>query len=144
MKYNSYGNYDPFPSVRVAGWDGCCVSGWEAIRAEIRRRAGQGRHTVCCELYPGVCGDTVLRELLPLAPEKVIDTGSLLLSPAELIPVEKAEGRILADAGVQCPPAVPIRIAGERIDAAAIACFQYYGIRTCRVLRSRQEERHAP
>ena len=80
----------------------------------------------------------------PGSPERALSIREAMLSPAELIPVEKAEGRILADAGVQCPPAVPIRIAGERIDAAAIACFQYYGIRTCRVLRSRQEERHAP
>ena len=90
MKYNNYGNYDPFPAVKVTGWDGCCVSGWEAIRAEIRKRAGTGRHTLCCELYPGVCPDTVLRELLPLAPEKVIDTRDLLLSPAELM--EKVYG----------------------------------------------------
>ena len=52
----------------------------------------------------------------------------------EEIPVEKAAGRILADAHVGCPPCIPIIAAGERIDQAAMACFCYYGVESCSVV----------
>ena len=58
-----------------------------------------------------------------------------LLSPADLIPIEEAEGRVLAAFGVACPPAVPIVVPGEQIDRNAIDAFRYYGIKTCRVIR---------
>lgn len=57
-----------------------------------------------------------------------------MLSPAEIIPVSQSNGRILAAATVGCPPAVPILICGEEIDAHAIRCFEYYGIDTCPVV----------
>ena len=60
--------------------------------------------------------------------ERVMSIREAALSPAEIIPVEKSEGRILASASVGCPPAVPIVICGERIDRHAIECFRYYGI----------------
>ena len=75
----------------------------------------------------------------PGRPERVLRIREAMLAPAETVSIEAAEGRILADAGVHCPPAVPIRIAGERIDAAATDCFRYYGIRTCRVVRREKE-----
>lgn len=52
---------------------------------------------------------------------------------SESIPIEEAEGRILADPSVGCPPAVPILVCGEQIDRSAIAAFQYYGVTHCRV-----------
>lgn len=55
------------------------------------------------------------------------------LCPAETLPVADCLGRTLAAPSVGCPPAVPIVICGERIDRAAIACFQYYSIETCAV-----------
>jgi arginine/lysine/ornithine decarboxylase len=55
------------------------------------------------------------------------------LSPSELIPVENCVGRILAEASVGCPPAVPILVSGEIIDHTAVKAFQYYGITHCRV-----------
>ena len=57
------------------------------------------------------------------------------LSPCETLPVEKCLGRILAAATVGCPPAVPILVCGERIDEHALACFRYYGIECCTVVR---------
>ncbi|MGN1006147.1 MAG: amino acid decarboxylase, partial [Aristaeellaceae bacterium] len=57
------------------------------------------------------------------------------LSPCETLPVERCLGRILAAATVGCPPAVPILVCGERIDEHALACFRYYGIETCTVVR---------
>ena len=58
-----------------------------------------------------------------------------MLRPMQTIPVGESEGRVLAAATVGCPPAVPIVVSGERIDAHAIACFRYYGITHCSVLK---------
>ena len=67
--------------------------------------------------------------------QKVLSIREASLSPSEIIPVEESEGRILASASVGCPPAVPIVICGERIDAHAINCFRYYGIETVSVIK---------
>ena len=58
-----------------------------------------------------------------------------MLSPMETLPVAQCEGRVLAAATVGCPPAVPIVVSGERIDAHAMACFRYYGITHCSVMK---------
>jgi len=74
-----------------------------------------------------------LREVPPVlpVPEKVLSIREAMLSPREMLPVDQAVGRILADACVSCPPAVPVVIAGERITKAAAACMAYYGITEC-------------
>ena len=66
---------------------------------------------------------------------RVCSPREAMLSPMETVPVTESEGRILAAATVGCPPAVPIVVSGERIDAHAIACFRYYGITHCSVLK---------
>lgn len=67
--------------------------------------------------------------------EKKVSIKDALLSPWETVSVKKAEGRILADAGVGCPPAVPIAVCGEVISSEAIEAFEYYGIEEINVLR---------
>lgn len=59
-----------------------------------------------------------------------------MLSPSEVWPVEQCLGRVLAMPSVGCPPAVPILVCGDRIDTQAIACFQYYGIHHCTVVKT--------
>ena len=66
--------------------------------------------------------------------EQVLSIRQAMLSPGVVLPVEQCEGRILASASVGCPPAVPILICGERINAHAIDCFRYYGIQSVTVL----------
>ena len=68
-------------------------------------------------------------------PERVVSVREALLSPAETLPVGECIGRVLAAATVGCPPAVPIVVSGERIDESAVACFRYYGIETCAVVK---------
>ena len=68
-------------------------------------------------------------------PERVLSPREAVLSPAERILVDEAEGRILADITVGCPPAVPIVVSGERITKEAIEAFKYYGIDTCSVIK---------
>ncbi len=58
-----------------------------------------------------------------------------LLSPAQSVSIDDACGKVLASAAVSCPPAVPILVCGEEIDASAIAMFRYYGIDTCKVVK---------
>ena len=67
--------------------------------------------------------------------QRVCSPREAMLSPMEEVPVEKSEGRVLAAATVGCPPAVPIVVSGERIDAHAIDCFRYYGITHCSVMK---------
>lgn len=69
------------------------------------------------------------------APERVCSIRRAMFSPRETLPAEKACGRVLADAALSCPPAVPVVMAGERITEAAAACMAYYGIRECAVIR---------
>lgn len=67
--------------------------------------------------------------------ERVMSIREAMLASGECVPVEASEGRVLASASVGCPPAVPVLVCGERIDAHAIACFGYYGIKTCMVVK---------
>lgn len=68
-------------------------------------------------------------------PKKVMSIREATFSPCETIPVRDSLGRILASVSVSCPPAVPIVVSGEQIDAPAIDCFTYYGIEHCNVIK---------
>ena len=57
-----------------------------------------------------------------------------MFSPRETLPTDLAVGRVLADACVSCPPAVPVIIAGERITPQAAECMKYYNITACDVV----------
>lgn len=67
--------------------------------------------------------------------ERVLSVRQATFSACETVPAGESVGRILAAATVGCPPAVPIVICGERIDAHAVRCFNYYGIETCTVIQ---------
>ena len=69
------------------------------------------------------------------AAARILSIREEALSPCETLPVERCLGRILATATVGCPPAVPILVCGERIDEHSLACFRYYGIEACTVVR---------
>ncbi len=62
------------------------------------------------------------------------------LAPFEILPAEQCRGRILSQASVGCPPAVPIVVSGEIIDENSIRCFDYYGIRFCKVVNRYNEQ----
>ena len=67
--------------------------------------------------------------------EKKLSVREAMFAKREKLPVEKAEGRILAEASVGCPPAVPIMVSGELITKEAIECFKYYGINEIYVIK---------
>ena len=59
-----------------------------------------------------------------------------VFSPFEKVKASEALGRILAQATVSCPPAVPILVPGELVDSRAISIFEYYGIDEIFVLKA--------
>jgi len=67
--------------------------------------------------------------------KRALSIREALFSESEPVPVQEACGRVLAAATVGCPPAVPIVVCGERIDAHALECFRYYGIENCCVVK---------
>ena len=97
--------------------------------------------------------EKVLCQIPPMAPvveespafipaNRVMRIREAMLSCGEVLPVEQCLGRILAVPTVGCPPAVPILVCGEQIDAHAIKCFAYYGIDSCCVVKSDGEDCH--
>lgn len=82
-----------------------------------------------------------LQEILTQSPvlkllDKRISPEKVLFMDREKIAVGKAQGRILADLCVNCPPAVAIAVLGEEITNEVIDCFQYYGIDSVFVLKN--------
>lgn len=68
-------------------------------------------------------------------PERAMTVRDAVFSASEELDVAECEGRILASAAISCPPAIPITVCGEIIDENAIKCFEYYGIKKCRVVK---------
>jgi len=60
--------------------------------------------------------------------EKVFSPREALFSASELLPTEDCEGRILAQPGVTCPPAIPVAICGEILTQEHLTAFRYYRI----------------
>ena len=77
-----------------------------------------------------------LREQPPRlsVPEKAMEIREAVMSVSEKLPTCEAVGRILAQTGVGCPPAVPIGVSGERVSPCMAEAFDYYGIRECTVV----------
>lgn len=73
---------------------------------------------------------------LPQKAEPRLSVRKAMLSAQEVIPIEKAEGRICASPSVSCPPAVPIVISGEVITRNAIELFRLYGVETVSVVKN--------
>ena len=66
----------------------------------------------------------------------LISVRKAMLSPQEIVPIEKAEGRVCASPTVSCPPAVPIVISGELITRDAIELFRLYGVEAVAVIKN--------
>lgn len=77
-------------------------------------------------------GETLLP--LPL-PVRAMSVREATFAQSEVLPAEDCLGRVLAEANVSCPPAVPIVCSGEVIDKYALEAFRYYGVGRCRVVK---------
>lgn len=67
--------------------------------------------------------------------ERAMSIREAVFAPSESIDVCLAEGRICAAPTVSCPPAVPVAVSGEIINAECIKAFDYYGIEKIRVVK---------
>lgn len=65
----------------------------------------------------------------------VISIREAVFADFESVSVTDAEGRICASPTVSCPPAVPIAVSGELIDAARVRAFLRYGINSVCVVK---------
>lgn len=74
-----------------------------------------------------------LAPLLPL--QRVLTIRQAIFALAELVPAERALGRVCAAPTVSCPPAVPIAVSGERISPEAVRAFVDNGVREIAVVR---------
>ena len=66
--------------------------------------------------------------------EQAVTPHEAMLSPWEEVPLEVCCGRISAAGALGCPPAVPVVLCGQRMDAAAVEVLHYYGFHRCAVL----------
>lgn len=60
-------------------------------------------------------------------PEAVLTPRQAAFSQKETLEVSQSQGRILADASVSCPPAVPLIMCGERIDGDLPRLLAHFG-----------------
>ena len=68
-------------------------------------------------------------------PQRILSPRAAALSPRETVSLDSALGRVLANASVGCPPAIPIAVAGELIGEHEIEVFRYYGYEKLTVVR---------
>ena len=71
---------------------------------------------------------------VPPHAERVLSPREALFSPSKTLPLSECENRILADANVSCPPAVPLAVCGERLTPEVISAMEYYGTEHCTVV----------
>lgn len=84
----------------------------------------------------GACPGRTEPEALPLADgPQSCSIRQALFAPQETIAASEALGRICGAPTVGCPPAIPIAVSGETIEAAAIRLFAHYGVETVDVLK---------
>lgn len=69
------------------------------------------------------------------APERVLSPHDAMFAETVRLPLPECEGRICAELTVSCPPAVPVVMCGERIDAAVLRVLSYYGVQSATVVR---------
>ena len=72
---------------------------------------------------------------LSVRAERVMSVREAYVSPGEVLPVKQALGRICRMPTATCPPAIPVVVPGEKIDAAAVESFLYYGIKYVEVVK---------
>lgn len=66
--------------------------------------------------------------------KKALSIREALFSVGKNVSIYEAEGKILADYSVSCPPAVPVAICGEVIDKSTVKAFEYYGVEKIKII----------
>jgi len=66
--------------------------------------------------------------------EQALSIREATFAPRRVLPLERCEGRVLAESALSCPPCVHIAVCGERIDRETVERLRFYGIRECAVV----------
>ena len=84
-----------------------------------------------------VCQKKASAATLPVLPRPAMrmTVREALLRAHEVLPVEKAVGRICGAPAVSCPPAIPIAVCGEEITPQTVSFFRYYGVESVPVVK---------
>ncbi len=67
-------------------------------------------------------------------PEQVCTIREALFALSKEVSINECQGQVLASTSIACPPAIPIVVCGERMDADAVKCLEYYKVESCRVV----------
>ena len=76
-----------------------------------------------------------LPSALPPQPERAASPREAVLAPSEWVPVDRAAGRIAAQAACPCPPGVPVVMPGERIAENTVEFLISYRISRIKVIK---------
>lgn len=96
------------------------------------RRLEKAIRKIAAEIRNPIPDTTPTFTAAPVAKMTVRDA---LFSPYKTVDTATAEGRICASPTVSCPPAVPVVISGEVIDADAVKILLHYGIGKVNVVK---------
>lgn len=98
---------------------------------------GEDVYSLVLDAFSGISVKAPIKTLYPLVSVavKAMSIREAMLAPSEMVSVKDSVGRVLADANVSCPPAIPILACGELICEKSVALFEYYGIDKVRVVK---------
>ena len=68
-------------------------------------------------------------------PKKAISVRDAIMSDSESLPIKECIGKIASAVTLGCPPAIPIIVPGEVIDESTVSVFEYYGIKSCSIIK---------
>lgn len=115
------------------------ASDFERVAAVFRDRSAAGG-ALGGKIEPktsGSAGPLGICPPLPLTPlPRALSIREAVLSPQERIGIRECAGRICGQPSVSCPPAIPIAVSGEVLDASLIPVFEAYGIREISVVKA--------
>ena len=77
----------------------------------------------------------VIKPPMMSKPVQVCSIREALFAVSSEVNVQDSLGKTLASTRISCPPAIPIVVCGEKINADAIRCFEYYGVEMCQVIK---------
>ncbi len=85
--------------------------------------------TLAAALGRNTCGPAAQVPLPPVRLSRAMTVREAVFAPQERIPAPLCPGRVSASPAVSCPPAIPIAVPGEILNADAAALFARCGIR---------------
>ena len=90
-----------------------------------------------CDILLKIPKKTEISSVAPsmAKPLLAVNPTDAIFSISESVLVDECVGRVLADASVSCPPAIPIVSCGEQIEKDAAQVLKYYGINRLNVIK---------